>query len=223
MLFCLQVRETSVSEVKWKLTVIVDAYICSWMQLVVSQSSVGFLFIGCKMWLVCLLPSRSPSSLFLSISTFLYVLAVVVWGPHITHSALSLCPSGRRVRLWVALCPIDHQCLLSCCVQGKHSHEALMQNDHCVWCRLEWGYTRAKATQTATRDRARLILCIRLLPFIFPLNNDLTLSCTDITGKISCYTWHSFSWPGSPRGAQIWILLMKCSLIFPFYFIRPTS
>lgn len=91
---------------------------------------------------------------------FLYVLVVVVWGPHITHSTLSLCPSGRRARLWVAVCPIDHQRLLSRCVRGKHSCEALMQNDHWVWCHLERGYTRAKATQTATRDRETDWSCV---------------------------------------------------------------
>lgn len=152
----------------------------------------GFFSSAAKCGLFVCCPPEAPHLSFASFSTFLYVLAVVVWGPHITHSALSPCPSGRGARLWVALCPIDHQCLLSRCVQGKHSCEALMQNDHCVWCCLEWRDTRAKAMQTATRDRERLILCIRLLPLIFHLNNDLTLSCTDITGKISCYTWHSF-------------------------------
>lgn len=153
----------------------------------------GFFSLAAKCGLFVCCPPEAPHPSFSLFLPFLYVLVVVVWGPHITHSALSLCPSGRRARLWVALCPIDHQPLLSRCVQGKHSCEALMQNDHWVWCRLEWGYMRAKATQTTTRDRERLILCIRLLPLIFPLTNDLTLSCADITGKISCSTWHTLT------------------------------
>lgn len=120
----------------------------------------GFFSLAAKHDLFVCYPPEAPHlslSLFLP---FLYVLVVVVWGPHITHSTLSLCPSGRRARLWVAVCPIDHQCLLSRCVQGKHSCEALMQNDHWVWCHLERGYTRAKATQTATRDRETDWSCV---------------------------------------------------------------